>query len=133
MPLPCAGGLVSLEGDPEKQLKYFDFIDMHADLNDNERDQYAREYPQDAEIMGTFSERYIQQGLEQGIQQGLEQGIQQGKQQGEAMILLRQLQLKFGDVPQAMRTRIEGADAQTLLAWSERVLTAGSLEQVIGD
>jgi hypothetical protein len=126
-------GLVRLEDDPEKQLKYFDFIDMYADLNDNERDQYAREYPQEAEIMGTFSERYIQQGLEQGIQQGLEQGIQQGKQQGEAMILLRQLQLKFGDVPQAMRTRIESADAQTLLAWSERVLTAASLEKVIGD
>ena len=126
-------GLVRLEDDPEKQLKYFDFIDMYADLNDNERDQYAREYPQEAEIMGTFSERYIQQGLEQGIQQGLEQGIQQGKQQGEAMILLRQLQLKFGDVPQAMRTRIESADAQTLLAWSERVLTAESLAQVIGD
>ena len=71
-------GLVSLEDDPEKQLKYFDFIDMYADLNDNERDQYAREYPQEAEIMGTFSERYIQQGLEQGIQQGLEQGREEG-------------------------------------------------------
>ena len=49
------------------------------------------------------------------------------------MILLRLLQLKFGAVPEAARRRIESADAQTLLAWSERVLTAESLEQVIGD
>ena len=126
-------GLVSLEDDPEKQLKYFEFIDMYADLNDNERDQYAREYPQEAEIMGTFSERYIQQGLKQGKQEGIQEGREEGRQQGEASMLLRLLQLKFGDVPEAVRQKIERADAQTLLAWSERVLTAASLEQVIGD
>jgi hypothetical protein len=126
-------GLASLEDDPEKQLKYFDFIDMYADLNDNERDQYAREYPQEAEIMSSFAERFIQQGLEQGLQQGKQEGIQEGRQEGEAMILLRLLQLKFGAVPEVARRRIESADAQTLLAWSERVLTAENIEQVIAD
>jgi hypothetical protein len=32
-----------------------------------------------------------------------------------------------------VRRKIERADAQTLLAWSERVLTAESLEQAVGD
>lgn len=134
-------GLVSLEDDPEKQLKYFDFIDMYANLNDNERDQYAREYPREAEMISRFAQQYIQQGLEQGMQQGLEQGMQQGKedgrkegrQEGEAIVLLRLLHLKFGEVPETARRRIESADPQTLLAWSERVLTARSLEQIFGE
>ena len=114
-------GLASLEDDPEKQLKYLDFIDIYANLDENERARYQREYPQEAETMSSFAERFIQQGK------------QEGRQQGEATILLRLLQLKFGEVPEAARRRIEDADAQTLLAWSERVLTAGSLEQVISD
>lgn len=122
-------GLVSLEDDPEKQLKYFAFIDRYADLDENERVTYEREYPQEAKIMSGFAERYIQQGLEQGLQQGK----QEGRQEGEALILLRQLQLKFGALPAAARERIERADAQTLLTWSERVLTAEDLAQVIGE
>jgi hypothetical protein len=114
-------GLTSLESDPEKQLKYFDFIDTYANLDDNERASVARAYPDEVNIMGSFAERYIQQGREEG------------EQQGEAKILLRLLQLKFGDIPEAVRSRIEGADTQTLLAWSERVLTAASIEQVIAD
>ena len=55
-------GLASLEDDPEKQLKYLDFIDIYADLNENERVRYQREYPQEAEIMSSFAERFIQQG-----------------------------------------------------------------------
>jgi len=30
-------GLTELEPDPEKKLKYLDFIDIYAALNDNER------------------------------------------------------------------------------------------------
>jgi hypothetical protein len=65
--------------------------------------------------MATFSERYIEQGL----------------QQGEARLLLRLLTLKFGEPSPAQRARIEEADADTLLTWSERVLTAGSVEEVL--
>ena len=48
-------GLASLEDDPEKPLKYMNFIDIYADLNDNERNRYEREYPEEAEIMSSFS------------------------------------------------------------------------------
>ncbi len=114
-------GLASLEEDPEKQLKYIDFIDIYADLDDNERARYEREYPQEAEIMSSFAERFIQKGK------------QEGRQEGEATILLRLLQLKFGVVPEAVRRRIETAESDTLLAWSDRVLTATRIEQVIGE
>ena len=118
-------GLLTLEDDPEKQLKYLDFIDFYADLDDNERARYEQEYPEEAEIMGTFSERYIQQGMERGEQLGV--------RKGEARVLLTQLQLKFGDVPESVRVAIDEADAETLLRWSTRVLTATKLDEVIAD
>jgi hypothetical protein len=52
-------------------------------------------------------------------------------QQGEAYILLRLLHVKFGDIPEETRRRVESADAETLLAWSERILTARSVDEVI--
>ncbi|MCC7278878.1 MAG: hypothetical protein IT487_11265, partial [Chromatiaceae bacterium] len=42
-----------------------------------------------------------------------------------------QLRLRFGDLPVAVQQRIEAADADTLLLWSERVLTAQTLEEVL--
>ncbi|WP_256091561.1 DUF4351 domain-containing protein [Candidatus Thiosymbion oneisti] len=116
---------MDLEDDPEKQLKYIDFIDIYADLDDNERAEYQRDYPNEAKTMSRFAERFIEQGRLEGRQEG--------RQEGQAMILLRQLQLKFENVPEAVRRKIEHADPQTLLAWSERVLTAAGIEQVIGD
>jgi hypothetical protein len=38
-------GLLELEPHPEKRLKYLDFIDIYADLDDNERDLYRQRYP----------------------------------------------------------------------------------------
>jgi len=119
-------GLTDLESDPKKQLKYLDFIDIYAALNDNERAEYQRDYPDEAETMSRFAERFHEKGMQQGIQQG----IQQGMQRGEALVLERQLRLKFGALPNVQR-RIEQASEQTLLEWSERVLTADRLDEVL--
>jgi hypothetical protein len=45
-------------------------------------------------------------------------------------VLLRLLTLKFGPVPEAILAQVESADAETLLRWSERVLSADDLEAV---
>ncbi len=47
----------------QKQLKYIDFIDIYADLNDSECAWYEQEYSDEANIMSNFSERFIQQGM----------------------------------------------------------------------
>jgi predicted transposase YdaD len=95
--------------------------------------------------MGTFSERFLQQGLEQGLAQGEQIGMRKGEQigmrkgeqigmrKGEARVLLTLLRLKFGTVSEAVEARIDQADADTLLRWSGRVLSAGSIEDVVGD
>jgi hypothetical protein len=56
---------------------------------------------------------------------------QEGRQEGEALILQRLMRLKFGELPEETRRRIESADADTLLTWSERILTAERIEDVI--
>jgi flagellar biosynthesis/type III secretory pathway protein FliH len=77
--------------------------------------------------MTGFAERFIQQGIEKGRAQGIEQGMQRG----EARMLTSLLQLRFGELPEAARQRLETADPDTLLRWSERVLAAESLEDVL--
>ncbi|WP_254045302.1 Rpn family recombination-promoting nuclease/putative transposase [Thiohalocapsa sp. ML1] len=70
-------------------------------------------------IMQTFIDRYIEQGREQGLQQG------------EAAVLLRQIERKFGPPTPDIRERVLSADAERLLDWSERILTAETLESVL--
>ena len=60
-----------------------------------------------------------------------QQGIEEGRKEGEAAVLLRQIERKFGaEAAEAYRTRIDQADADTLLLWSERILTAERVEEL---
>jgi hypothetical protein len=116
-------GLSTLEPDPERQLKYADFIDIYSALDDNERERYEREYRQEAKVMSTFFQRVREESEQRGEQRGV--------QKGEALVLLCQMRLKFGAIPEDVRRRVERADADTLLIWSERVLTANSIDELV--
>ena len=62
---------------------------------------------------------------------GREDGLREGLQKGEAAVLLRQIKRKFGpEAAEAHRERIEQADAETLLEWSEYFVTAERVEEV---
>jgi hypothetical protein len=56
-----------LEPDAEHRLKYLDFIDIYANLDDNERILYAQRYPWEAADMSGFAQRFIEQGIGQGF------------------------------------------------------------------
>ena len=58
-------------------------------------------------------------------------GHEAGRQEGEALVLMRLIELKFGPPSEAAREQINAADADTLLRWSERILTAQSLDEVL--
>ena len=77
--------------------------------------------------MQTFIERYI----EQGKQTGMELGLARGRQEGQAVVLLRQIERTFGPPSEAFGERIAGADAETILQWSDRILTAESLDGLL--
>ncbi|QVL51535.1 MAG: DUF4351 domain-containing protein [Thiocapsa sp.] len=55
----------------------------------------------------------------------------QGEQRGEAKILLRLIERKFGPPSETVRHRITSADSETLLEWSDRILEARSLDEVL--
>jgi hypothetical protein len=74
-------------------------------------------------IMQTFIDRYIEQGMQQGMQQGV--------QQGGAAMLLRLIERRFGPPSDQVRERVTRADPNTLLQWSDRILDANSLDEVL--
>ncbi len=62
-----------------------------------------------------------------------EKALQEGRQEGEARLLLRILRLKFGPLDLETEERVRAADADRLLEWGERVLTAEALQDVFRD
>tara|TARA_R110000823_G_scaffold29351_4_gene85211 strand:+ start:882 stop:1736 length:855 start_codon:yes stop_codon:yes gene_type:complete len=112
-------GLSTLEPDPEKQLKYLDFIDIYTALDDNEMELYQQKYPQESTTMATLSERLRAEGMEKGMQQG------------EVTALRKLIALKFGALPGWAEDAIQNASPAEIEAWLERVLTADSLEKLL--
>ena len=62
---------------------------------------------------------------------GLKQGRQEGRKEGEFLVLVRQLERKFGPLSEQHRLRLEEADTDTLLECSDRILTANSIDEVL--
>ena len=60
------------------------------------------------------------------------EGVKQGEVQGKRELLLVQLRERFGRLPAAMVARIDKAGAAELNIWARSVLTAESLEEVLG-
>ncbi|UXC36131.1 DUF4351 domain-containing protein [Cupriavidus gilardii] len=62
--------------------------------------------------------------------EGLQEGRQEGLQQGQAMMLRNMLAKRFGPLPAELETRLNGASAEQLQAWGERLLSAQHLADV---
>ena len=86
-------------------------------------------------LMGTVAEAWLEQGraegIEKGLAEGVEKGLAEGIEKGQAGLLLRQLELRFGELPEAVRDRVRGASVSELEAWAEAVLAAASLDEVL--
>ncbi|MFB1488270.1 MULTISPECIES: DUF4351 domain-containing protein [unclassified Thiocapsa] len=69
--------------------------------------------------METFIDRYIAQGE------------QRGEQHGRATILLRLIERKFGPPSETVRERVTQANPEVLLEWSDRILEAQTLDELL--
>jgi len=103
------------------------YVQANSRLDEQEVRTLLHETQFGETLMQTFIDRY----REEGRQDGWQKGQQDGWQKGEAAVLLRQMERKFGPPGEAVRQRIAQADPETLLRWSERILTADSLEAVL--
>jgi len=55
------------------------------------------------------------------------------REQGEQKILLKLLRLRFGEISEAVTARIRAAGSAQVERWAELVLTARTLEEVLGE
>ncbi|ENO90494.1 DUF4351 domain-containing protein [Thauera linaloolentis] len=127
-------GLLDLEPDTEKRLKYIDFVDIYGVLDDNEKRIYAERYAQEDHTMAgltqRLSERFLTEGRQQGIQQGILQGMQMGRSEGELIVLTRQLTRRFGPLDAAVSERLQKATSAELEQWADNFVDARTLNEV---
>ncbi|KAA6185102.1 DUF4351 domain-containing protein [Thiohalocapsa marina] len=110
-------GLTELEPDPERRLKYADFIDIYAMLDENEWEAYRQRYPQEATTMTGFAARFTEQGRQLGHQQGLEQGLER-----ETTLVLRLLKRRLGRVADHQREHIQSLPVEQIETLGEDLL-----------
>ena len=75
----------------------------------------------------------FQSPKEQWREEGREEGRDQGRQTGRCEMLLRQLSIRFGVLPEQMKSRLQQANLEQLDDWAIRLLDASSLRDVFGD
>ena len=115
-------GLLELEPDGNKRAKYLDFIDIYANLTDNERERYVEQYPEENQVMAGI----VQTAREEGI----EQGMRRGRVDGERAVLQRQLRRRFGSLSPDIAERVGEASAADIETWADKVLDADTLDEV---
>ena len=84
-----------------------------------------------AESIDRWNREIREEGRQEG--RGRPPGGPPGGRQEARGWLLRQLRLKFGPLEPEIEERVRSADADRLLEWGERVLTAESLQDVFRD
>ena len=123
-------GLLALEPDGGRRAKYLDFIDIYANLTDNERERYREQFPEENRAMAGIVQTARDEGMRRGIERGIERGMRQGRVDGERALLERQLRRRFGSLSPAVAARLGEASASDIEIWAERVLDADTLDDV---
>lgn len=79
----------------------------------------------------------LQEGREEGREEGRREGRQEGWQEGQrealSVLLIHQMNRRFGELPDWARQRIATADSDTLQRWGVRLLDVTALEDVFRD
>ncbi len=81
------------------------------------------------EVNAMLAER-VKEWTHEWEAKGLRKGLRKGRQEGEIGILLRQMRLKFGRLDTETIARVQSADTEQLSSWSERILTAKTVEEI---
>jgi flagellar biosynthesis/type III secretory pathway protein FliH len=70
---------------------------------------------------------------QEGVTEGISKGISQGMAQGQAATLLRQLQKRFGPLPEAVVARITAATQAELDRYTDRILDVDRLDALFAE
>jgi hypothetical protein len=83
-------------------------------------------------MLGTEILKKGEQIIQNAERKGERRGERRGERKGERRLLLKLLRLRFGDLPQAAVARVEEGELEQIEQWGERVLTATTLDEVLG-
>ncbi|MBF0342306.1 MAG: hypothetical protein HQL95_15280 [Magnetococcales bacterium] len=116
----------------QKIIDLFRFIDWVLNLSKENDTRFWNELSQFEE---TQKMPYITSVERIGEQRGMLSGMLLGEQKGErkraVQTLLRLLTLQFGPLPEGIQEKISGAELEKLDLWTDQVLKARSLEEVL--
>ncbi len=97
-------------------------------LPEAERRAYER-YQEDLHFQASM----VESTWGAGMLEGERKGRREGRREGATDLLTRQLQCRFGPLPDWASARIAGADSSCLERWSLAILSAASLEALLAD
>jgi len=85
-----------------------------------------------ATVVGELNFEHFRETLCEQLPE-LNEGLEQGIQRGQAELLTKQAQLKFGELAPAVLARIGAASIEELDRYSERILAAETLDELLAD
>jgi predicted transposase YdaD len=118
----------SLGLDADRSVLYFDLV--LASLSEAARKGLQAMDPAKYEFQSEFARRYLSQGRAEGHAEGEAKGRAEGRAEGAGRVLLKQLTLKFGPLQDSVVARLQTASLEELELWTERILSASTLEDV---
>lgn len=113
--------LLEQPGGQELARRLISYVATVSNDNYNAlRGAYARISKPSEEQFMTLAQRLRLEGREEGLEEG---------RRGRAEMLLRQLSLRFGAIPEAGVASVRAGSEEQLGGWAESVLTAKTLEE----
>ena len=106
-------------------------VNRYFPLNDAEKAEYEalKESERGREVR-EMEIGWLEQGIEKGIQQGIQQGVVLGRQEGRLELVRRQLEKRFGPLPDAARQKLESLTAEQIDDIGLAMLDASTLEEL---
>ena len=84
------------------------------------------------EVLGPVYKRGLEQGRQEGLQEARLEARQEGLREGELAMLRRQIEIRFGALPDWAAEKLAALPVSELEALCERLLDAGSVEELLG-
>ncbi|MBL8230677.1 MAG: DUF4351 domain-containing protein [Bryobacterales bacterium] len=133
--------LMAMTGGDEQELVRRLAAHRDRDLAGRTAIMAGLRYDDNEELFRRFEKMLTEEMLKQsmaykvwsaeGREEGLKLGREEGRRQEARRLLARLLTVRFGDLSNWATERLEEANAETLELWSERVLTASSVEEAL--
>jgi predicted transposase YdaD len=119
---------------PRRRAGAFQELTLLAGLRSLEPiiEQEAKQVPILNDIMDhAVLGRERRRGIEIGLEKGRERGREEGREEGERLIILRQIEQRFGAVPTPVKKRIGALSGPKLERIALRLLDARSLDELL--